>query len=470
MNSLSFVFLGSIPVAEAIAERWEAPGTVLLRLSAIALLVFLNGFFVAAEFALVKVRASQLDALTAEGHRGAGVARQVMKNLDAYLSACQLGITLASLGLGWVGEPFLARMLQPVFALASIHSPAVITTTSFTLAFSTITFLHIVLGEQAPKILAIRKALGTAIVISPPLRLFYLVFRPAIWFLNAASNWVLKHIFRLQPAAEGEVSHSEEELRLILDQSEKSDEVSELGRDLLVNALDLRQRVVRDIMTPRGEVVFLDLEESFEENVKKALESRHTRFPLCRGHLDNAVGLIHIKELMPMLRDPEPDLLRIKRDLIPVPEMMSLEKLLNLFLTKHAHLALVVDEYGGTVGMVTLENVLEEIVGDIQDEFDTEKAEFRKISENEFSVDGSLGLYELRDLAGLELESADVSTIGGYVTHLLGHLPQKGEQVRIDDYAVTISQADGRRVGQLHFRKVKENATPEGVAKPEIET
>jgi CBS domain containing-hemolysin-like protein len=465
MNSLSFVFLAAVPLAEAISEHWDPPGVLFLRLSAIALLVFLNGFFVAAEFALVKVRGSQLEALTAEGNRGAAIARQVMRNLDAYLSACQLGITLASLGLGWVGEPFLARMLQPLFTLVSIQSPAVIKATSFGLAFSAITFLHIVLGEQAPKILAIRKALGTAIVISPPLRLFYFVFRPAIWFLNASSNWVLKHIFRLEPAAAGEVSHSEEELRLILDQSEKSDEVSELGRDLLVNALDLRQRVVRDIMTPRGEVVFLDLEESFEENVKKALESRHTRFPLCRGHLDNAVGLIHIKELVPMMRDSHPDLLRIKRELIPVPEMMSLEKLLNLFLTRHAHLAIVVDEYGGTVGMVTLENVLEEIVGDIQDEFDTEKAEFRKINEDEFSVDGSLGLYEMRDLAGLELESADVSTIGGYVTHLLGHLPKQGEQVRIDNYLVTISQTDGRRVGQLHFRKVSENESAGAPAK-----
>jgi CBS domain containing-hemolysin-like protein len=266
-------------------------------------------------------------------------------------------------------------------------------------------------------------------------------------------------LLRIKPVAGAELAHSEEELRLILDQSEKSDEVSELGRDLLVNALDLRRRVVRDIMTPRGEVVFLDIEMSFEENVKKALESRHTRFPLCRGHLDNTIGLIHIKELVPMMRDPHPDLLRIKRDLIPVPEMMSLEKLLNLFLTRHAHLAIVVDEYGGTVGMVTLENVLEEIVGDIQDEFDTEKEEFHEINENEFSVDGAVGLYELRDLAGLELESADVSTIGGYVTHLLGHLPKQGEQVRIENYLVTISQTDGRRVGQLHFRKLNDAET-----------
>src|SRR5436190_11533053 len=171
-------------------------------------------------------------------------------------------------------------------------------------------------------------------------------------------------MLRIQPVAGSELAHSEEELRLILDQSEKADEVSALGRDLLVNALDLRRRVVRDIMTPRGEVVFLDIEQSFDENVQRALESRHTRFPLCRGHLDNTIGLIHIKELVPMMRDPHPDIHRIRRDLVPVPEMMSLEKLLNLFLSKHAHLAMVVDEYGGTVGMVTLENVLEEIVGD----------------------------------------------------------------------------------------------------------
>jgi CBS domain containing-hemolysin-like protein len=465
MNFFFFVFLAATPLVRTISEQWDPPGIIFLRIGAIALLVFLNGFFVAAEFALVKVRGSQLEALTAEGNRGAAIARQVMANLDAYLSACQLGITLASLGLGWIGEPFVAHMIQPLFGLVSIQSPAVVRTTSFLLAFSAITFFHIVLGEQAPKILAIRKALGAAIVVSPPLRLFYLVFRPAIWFLNASSNWVLRHIFRIEPKAEGEVSHSEEELRLILDQSEKADEVSELGRDLLVNALDLRQRVVRDIMTPRGDVVFLDLELTFEENVQRAIESRHTRFPLCRGHLDNAAGLIHIKELMPMIRDPHPDLMRIKREMTPVPEMMSLEKLLNLFLTRHAHLAIVVDEYGGTVGMVTLENVLEEIVGDIQDEFDTDKSEFRKVSESEFVVDGALGLYELRDLAGLELESADVSTIGGYVTHLLGHLPKQGEQVRINDYLVTISQTDGRRVLQLIFRRQPETSDerPEAV-------
>ena len=286
------------------------------------------------------------------------------------------------------------------------------------------------------------------------------MFRPFIWLLHKSSNFFLHKLLRIPRVAGTELAHSEEELRLILDQSEKSEEVSPMGRDLLVNALDLRRRVVRDIMTPRGDVVYLDVEESFEENVKKALASRHTRFPLCRGHLDNPLGLIHIKELVPMMRDPNPDLMRIRRELTPVPEMMSLEKLLTLFLGKHTHLAVVVDEFGGTVGMVTLENVLEEIVGDIQDEFDTDKEEFHTINDNEFSVDGALGLYELQDLVGLEIESADVSTIGGHVTHLLGHLPKQGEEVQIENYTVTITQTDGRRVKQLHFKKVAAAAVP----------
>jgi magnesium and cobalt exporter, CNNM family len=463
MNFPSLVLV--LPLADVIARKWDPIILLFAKLAVVMALVLLNGFFVVAEFALVKIRDSQLNTLAAEGIKRAALVKQIKNNLNAYLSACQVGITAASLGLGWLGEPFLARMLQPFFVLAGIESTAVIKSISFALAFSTITFLHIVLGEQAPKILAIRKAMPAALFVSGPLRLFYAIFMPAISFLNAASNWVLSHLLHVEPIAEGELAHSEEELRLIVRESEKSAEVTPLGRELVFNVLDLRDRVVRDIMTPRGEIVYLDLEDDFETNVKKAIESRHTRFPLCRENLDNTVGLIHIKELLPMMRDPHPDLLKIKRDLIPVPEMMPLEKLLKLFLGKHAHLALVVDEFGGTVGMVTMENVLEELVGDIQDEFDFEKEEFRKIGANEFSVDGALGLYELNDLAKLDLESADVSTIGGYVTHLLGHLPKTGEQVKIDDYLVTVSQADNRRVKQLHFKKLSDGAanksTPE---------
>ena len=448
-----------------VVQHWDSGAVLFAKLAAIVGLVVLNGFFVACEFAVVKVRSSQLDALADEGEVRATFAKHVRAHLDAYLSATQLGVTLASLALGWIGELFLVQMLQPFFAIFNIHSHAVVSSVSITLAFTAITFLHIVFGELAPKYIAITHPLSVSLSLVRPLGGFYVLFKPAIWVLNKSANFVLQKLFRLKPVPKTELAHSEEELRLILDQSERSDEVSPVGRSLLLNALDLRQRVVRDIMTPRGEIVYLYLEDDFETNVKKAIDSKHTRFPLCRENLDNTVGLIHIKELLPMMRDPHPDLLKIKRDLIPLPEMMPLEKLLKLFLGKHAHLALVVDEFGGTVGMVTMENVLEELVGDIQDEFDFEKEEFRKISANEFSVDGSLGLYELNDLAKLDLESADVSTIGGYVTHLLGHLPKTGEQVKIDDYLVTVSQADNRRVKQLHFKKLSDGvantSTPE---------
>lgn len=448
MNAPSLLALAAGPAIE-----WESGNVIALKLLSILVLVFLNGFFVAAEFALVKIRSSQLDTLVDEGNRTAVLARDITTRLEAYLSACQLGITLASLGLGWIGEPFLAQMVEPVFAKFGVESAAVVHSVSFALAFSAITFLHIVLGEQAPKILAIRKPIPATLWVARPLQFFYAIFRPAIWFLNMSSNALLKRAFRIEPVSEHELAHSEEELRVILAESARSEEVTPLGKEILINALDMRDRVVRDITTPRGEVVFLNTEDSFEENLKTAQESRHTRFPLCEGHLDQTIGQVHIKDLINLLRDPSPDLHRIKRELLPVPEMMPLEKLLTFFLSKHAHLALVVDEYGGTVGIVTLDNVLEELVGDIQDEFDAEKPELRKVTEDEFAVDGSLGLYELNDMMGLELESADVSTIGGYVTHLIGHLPKQGERTRIDDYEVTVSKADSRRITEVHFKR-----------------
>jgi CBS domain containing-hemolysin-like protein len=439
-----------------VVTQWDPGEVVFFKLFTISLIVAVNAFFVAAEFSLVKIRGSQLDALIEEGHERAELVRHVTSHLDAYLSATQLGITMASLALGWLGEPYVARLIEPVFALVGITSTAFITPVAAALGFAAITFFDIILGELAPKYLAIRNPVNMSLLIVRPLGLFYVVFKPVIWCLNKSSNVILKKIFRIDPVGGMELAHSEEELRVILTESENAEEVSQIGKEILINTLDLRKRVVREIMTPRGEVVFLNLEDTFEENLKVAQESRHTRFPLCQEHFDHTVGLVHIKDMLPLMREEKPDLNSIRRDLFPVPEMMPLEKLLNFFLTKHAHLAVVVDEYGGTVGIVSLDNVLEEIVGDIQDEFDTEQKEYRHINENEFVVDGTLGLYELHDLAGLELESADVSTIGGYVTHLIGHLPKQGEQTRIENYVVTITQTDGRRILKLHFKKAEE--------------
>lgn len=453
MNILMLLASAAPPLEGA---QWESADVILLKLLSIALLVLLNSFFVASEFAIVKVRSTQLEPLIEEGNPVAKLSGQITSHLDAYLSATQLGITLASLGLGWLGEPFLARMLQPFFHLLGIENLTLIHTVSFGLAFTLITISHIVMGELVPKSLAIRKPLSAALWVARPLYWFSVAFGPAIALLNNTANFVLTRCFRVEPASEHEIGHSEEELRVILTESEKADEVSPMGKEILINALDLRRLVVRDIMTPRGEVITLDLENTFEENLKVAQQSRHTRFPLCQGHLDNTVGLVHIKDLMGLTGEKAFNLTSIKREILPVPEMMPLEKLLKLFLTKHAHLALVVDEYGGTVGIVTLDNVMEELVGAIQDEFDVEEAEFRRVSEHEFYVKGVYGLYELNDAAGLDLESPDVSTIGGYVTNLIGRLPAQGEKVSIDGYEVTISKCDGRRVEQLHFKRKPE--------------
>ena len=434
-------------------SEWEAGGTVVLRLGAILLLVALNGFFVAAEFALVKVRSAQVDVLVEEGSKRATVVKHVLSHLDSYLSASQLGITLASLALGWVGEPYLSMLLAPLFYKIGIANQTAIHTICIVLGFAGITSLHITLGEQVPKILAIGRPLPMALFISQPLRWFTVVFKPAIWFLNAASNWMLKTIFRVETVNESELAHSEEELRVILAESARAREVSPMGKELLINALDLQNRVVRDITTPRGDVIFLNTDDAFEENLKRAMESRHTRFPLCREHLDETIGLVHIKDLLRLMREPNPDITSIKRELHNVPEMMPLEKLLSFFLARHAHLALVVDEFGGTAGIVTLDNVIEEIVGDIQDEFDADKPEMRRVSRDEFVVAATLSLHELNEMLGLELESTEVSTVGGYITQLIGHLPKMGEKTRIDDFEATVTKADGRRVLEVHFKR-----------------
>ena len=458
MNTLPFLAY----VADAVvapATSWDAPGIIFLKLLAVVFLVLLNGFFVASEFAIVKVRASQLDALAAPSNRRARLARHVTSHLDSYLSATQLGITLASLGLGWLGEPFLADMIEPFFALAGVHSAVLIHTVSFALAFTTITVLHIVLGELAPKSIAIRKAVPTTLWISRPLTLFYLVFKPAIWLLNGLANSILKRILRLDPVAESELAHSEEELRLILDESAKASKISKVSQEIVANAFEMRRRLVREVMTPRGEVVYLDSGLSFRDNLQRAKTARHTRFPLCADHFDRTIGLVHIKDILAQLNEPEPSLLAITKELLVVPEMMPLEKLLTRFRDQQAHLAVVLDEFGGNVGIVTLQDVIAEVIGQLPDEFSLGRREFERLDEDEFLVDGCLAIYEMRDLAGLELKDEDVTTVGGYVVRRLEHLPRVGEQVRIDGYIVTVEQADDRRVQQLRFQRVaKRNA------------
>jgi CBS domain containing-hemolysin-like protein len=285
---------------------------------------------------------------------------------------------------------------------------------------------------------------------------FSIVFKPAIWLLNELANCLVKRAFHLDPVAESELAHSEEELRLILDESAKAARISTVGREIATNAFEIRRRLVPEVMTPRGKVVYLDVNLSFRDNLQCAKAARHTRFPLCVEHFDRTIGLVHIKDILAQMDEPEPSLPAIKRELLLVPEMMPLEKLLTRFRDRQAHLAVVVDEFGGNVGIVTLQDVVAELMGPLPDEFGLRRRAFERLDEDGFLVDGGMAIYEMRALAGLEWKDEDVTTVGGYVVRRLGRLPRIGEQLRMDGYIVTVEQADERRVQQLSFRVFKD--------------
>ena len=441
---------------------WDAIISVGLKILAVILLVLLNGFFVAAEFALVKVRDTQLEPFVSKGNKRAKVARKTLYNLDAALSATQLGITLASLGLGWIGEPVFASLLQPLMELFQIQSPEVQHSISFAVGFSVITFLHIVAGELAPKSLAIRKSLQTTLWVARPLDWFYRISFPFIWTLNHAANWLLRR-FGIDPISESELVHSEEELRLIIGAAEKKRVGPGLGRDIVLNALDLRRRIVREVMRPRQEIVAFDTSKSISECLATAEQTRYSRFPLCEnGNLDKALGVVHIKDLYAMRLKVRSgaELLPAARKLIYVPETARLQTLLNLFLERKLHLALAVDEYGGTLGLITLENILEELVGQIQDEFDQETPLLVHTHEATWEVAGALPLHELEELVGQSLESDGATTVSGWVTQRLGGFPKPGDSITMGDYELRVEQMDGMRVSRL---KLTKQAPPPGV-------
>lgn len=439
----------------------------MLYLAGIVLFLLLNAFFVASEFAIVKVRPSQLESHGKDTGADTARALHVVNHLDGYLSANQLGITIASLALGFLGEPFVEKLVSPLLFMMGIpesltvlgkeFSPVSII--SFVIAIASFTFLHVVVGELMPKSIAIRRSVGVTMMLVGPLHLFYKTFFLVIRFFQGTANWLLKTFFRIDPISESEHVHSAEELAILVTHSGKFKEVTETEREILINALELNELWVRDVMTPRTEVVVLDADEPFEKTLDIAMRSKHTRFPLVKGHLDQAIGLIHIKDLFKLLNEPDPDLMRIKRDLKMVPDTMPLDSLLKFFLKEHAHLAMAVDEFGTPVGVVFLDNVMEELVGDIQDEFDNEHSPFIRVNEDEFVVEGSMTLNDLEGyVEDLYLESGEVTTVGGYITQQLERFPETGETLKILGYEAKVTSTDGRRVGQVHFRKLADNA------------
>jgi len=443
----------------------------ILQLAAVPLLVLLNAFFVAAEFALVKIRDTQLVTLVSKGNRRAKVARRIVKNLDAALSATQLGITLASLSLGWVGKPVFAALLAPALRYFNVD-PGQADWLAFAVGFTVITFLHIVVGELAPKSLAIQKPLLTSLWIAQPLQWFYKLFYPAIWLLNHAAFWLLRRC-GLQPVNEFELIHSEEEIRLILGESRRHARGPTLGQDIALNAFALRQRCAREVMRPRNEIVGLDTEASIAECLALAQRTRYSRFPLCEGgDLDQTLGVINAKDIVALRHEAEcgRDLAVAARKIIFVPETARLEKLLSLFLQRKLHFALVVDEYGGTVGLVTLENVLEELVGPIEDEFDQEEPLVRQTGEHAWVLDGSLPAHKLDEFVGEDLDlPREANTVSGLMTRRLGRFPRVGDVLTFGVWELRVEAVAGTRVARIKLtpRSTRGERTPAGIAGPQ---
>ncbi|MBP1963700.1 hemolysin family protein [Paenibacillus aceris] len=429
-------------------------GPIVFNLVVVLILVLLNGFFVAAEFALVKVRHSRIQQLLNEGSGKAKYASKVTSQLDTYLSATQLGITLASLGLGWVGEPAVSELImEPLFHTLGLQASVYTHAVSFIVSFGFITFLHIVLGELAPKSFAIQKAELTSLWLSAPLLFFYRLFRPIIWFLNGAANKFLSWI-GVEPASEHEAAHTEEEIRILMDESVKSGHIDQDEMVLFDNIFEFSERIAREVMLPRTDMDCLYLELSFIENLSMVHETKHTRYPVADEDKDKIVGFVHIADLFTADPDEEHEIRDFIRPILNVPESMEVSRVLKLMQKKHSQLAIVVDEYGGTAGLLTLEDIMEEIVGELHDEFDIDERPGVEVKEKYTSVDGRVLIEDLNDMLDLEIEDEDVDSIGGWLFKKLEGAPVKGKRVAYGNHVFEVSEVDRLRIVRIHITKI----------------
>jgi CBS domain containing-hemolysin-like protein len=428
------------------------------RIGATLFFVFLNGFFVAAEFALVKVRQNRIADLSEQGVRSARVARHLLQHLDHYLSSCQLGITMASLALGALGEPAVARLIVAGGLALGLPIPPndpILHWVAFVIAFATITTLHMTLGEQAPKIWAIRRAEVTALRTSHALRAFSWVFTPVIAFINRVSNGLLR-LVGLPPGALTEGSHTAGELRSLLSASRGAGHISARQQEFADNVLRMMDLQVRHILVPRPEITYVSLLRPPEENLRLLDESRHSRFPVCETDLDAIIGILHAKDLTAKLRAGEPiDLRELAREAVYVPETQPLSRLIVELQDRRQHCAVVLDERGSCPGLVFLEDALEEIVGPIADEFDSEVQEFVEVAPGVFNVSGRLPLPEAAQRLDLDFGDAQEDTIGGHLVTLLRHLPQPEDQLRLGPYRVTVEEVTRRMINRLRIERAE---------------
>lgn len=431
-------------------------------------LVLLNGFFVAAEFSIVKVRYSQIQLRAAEGNKMAKQAEHIIKNLDAYLSATQLGITLASLALGWVGESALEHVFTNLFKDLAINvAPATIETISVITSFLIITIMHIVFGELVPKSLAIRKSESTTLFIAAPLRLFYNVFKPFIWLMNVISNAFLR-LIGIHPVSEHEI-HSTEELQLLVKQSADSGEIEEENYEIIKNAFDFTDHNAKQVMVPRQNIFSIDIEDSKEEILSEIMESGYSRIPVYEDSIDNIIGIFYTKEIIrEYIRQKDNlenfDLRSYLREPFFVVGSKKVSDLLKVFQQKKQHLAVVIDEFGGTEGIITLEDILEELVGEIQDEEDEEEKIVEQVGLNKYWVKAIQPLEEINESLPKPLsEEGEYNTLAGYILHELEELPEENQEFAFESYHFKILKMNNKSVElvELTYQPEEEDDLPE---------
>ncbi|PDY45242.1 hemolysin family protein [Bacillus pseudomycoides] len=431
------------------------------KLIMVVILIALTGFFVAVEFAIIKVRSSRINQLVGEKKRGALAAKKVISNLDEYLSACQLGITITALGLGWLGEPTIKHVLEPIFLKIEL-SPAIASTVSFIIAFAVITFLHVVIGELAPKTFAIQKAEQVSLLLSQPLIYFYRIMYPFIWALNGSARLVTG-IFGLSPASEHEVAHSEEELRLILSESYKSGEINQAEFKYVNNIFEFDNRLAKEIMVPRTEIVGLYEDEPFETHIKVIGQEKYTRYPVFGEDKDEIIGMVNVKDLFIRYMDggqnEECSIIPYTRPVIEVLENIPIHDLLLQMQKRRIPLAVLYDEYGGTAGIATLEDILEEIVGEIRDEYDEdEHPPIEHISETYKIIDGKVLISEVNDLLGLHLFADDVDTIGGWIM-MQKQTIIEGDVIETNGWIFKVLEKDVHQIKRVEIKKVEAEDT-----------
>lgn len=430
----------------------------ILSLVILALLIALTAFFVATEFAIVKVRSTRIDQLVEEGKAGALSAKKVITHLDEYLSACQLGITVTSLGLGWIGEPAVASILEPLLLKMSVPVSAT-NVISFIVSFSLVTYLHVVIGELAPKTFAIQKAETITMIVARPIIIFYNVMFPFIWVLNVSARLVTK-MFGLKSASESELAHTEEELRIILSDSYKNGEINQSEFKYVNKIFEFDDRIAKEIMVPRTEVVTLSVDDSLEHAFTVVREERFTRYPIIDGDKDHILGMINVKELFTFMleSDDYKDLTvaSLVRPIIRIIDTVPIQELLMKMQKERIHMAILMDEYGGTSGLVTVEDILEEIVGEIQDEFDSDEiAEIRTIEKDHYIIDAKVLVSQVNDLLGLHINDEDVDTIGGWILTENYEIKQ-GDCITYENYHFTILEMEEHHIKYIEVTKEPE--------------